>query len=310
MYNFNEEFLRIEGDRNTLRKLNSKLSSIESEINRTEELVSDLTKKLSKEKKDVDKLESFGLSYIYYKMRGSIEEKLSKEKFEFLEAQAKFIESEDYLKRLQYNKRELVKEISDIGDLDLKYNDLLNKSAEYVLRLNNEKSQKVSEILDRIKFISLEQKEIKEALFEGDRLLPCINDAISYLNSAHNWGVYDMMGGDLIGTIAKRSKMDDASNAINSIKVILKKYNAELDDLSEEISVSLNLSGISSMMDYLFDNFFTDYFIQGKINFALDSTTSLKNKVMNIQSNLTDKSNAYSNELASLKIKLEEELKK
>jgi hypothetical protein len=310
MYNFNEEFLKIHEERNILRKLKSKLSSIESEINKTEKLVADINQKLSKEKKDVDKLESFSLSYIYYKMKGNIDEKLSKEKFEFLEAQAKFIESEDYLKRLQSNKTQLVKEISAIGDLDLKYNALLNKSSEYILRLNNEKSQEISKILDRINFISLEQKEIKEVLFEGDRLLPCINDAISYLNSARNWGIYDMIGGDLIATMAKRSKMDDASNAINSIKVMLKKYNAELDDLSEEISISLNLNGISSIMDYFFDNFFTDYFIQGKINSALDSTTNLKNKVMIIQSNLNSKYKSYSIELTNLKFKLEEELKK
>lgn len=310
MYSFNDDFLKIEEERNTLRKLNSKLSSVENEINKTEKILDDLNEKLSKEKKDVDKLESFSLSYIYYKMKGKIDEKLSKEKLEFLEVQAKVIELEDYLKRLISNKNNLTKEISNIGDLDLKYDDLLNKSAEYVLKLNNEKSQKVSEILDRIKFISLEQKEIKEALFEGDRLLPCINDAISYLNSAQNWGIYDMLGGDLIATIAKRSKMDDASNAINSIKVMLKKYNAELNDLSEEINISLQLSGISSMMDYLFDNFFTDYFIQGKINSALDSTKKLKNQVINIQNNLTNKSKTYSQELANLKIKLEEELKK
>lgn len=310
MYNFNDEFLKIEEERNTLRKLKSKLSNIESEISKTEKTLVDLNTKLSKEKKDVDKLESFSLSYIYYKMKGNIDEKLSKEKFEFLEVQAKLIELKDYLKRLQYNKKELVKEINGIGNLDLKYDDLLNSSAEYVLRLNNEKSQKVSEILDRIKFISLEQKEIKEALFEGDRLLPCINDAISYLNSAKNWGIYDMMGGDLIATMAKRSKMDDASNAINSIKVMLKKYNAELDDLSEEINISLQLDGLSSVMDYFFDNFFTDYFIQGKINSALDSTTTLKNRVINIQNNLTNKSKAYSRELDNLKVNLEEELKK
>ncbi|MGG7058467.1 hypothetical protein ACQPUY_01725 [Clostridium nigeriense] len=310
MYNFNEEFLKIEEDRNRLRKLNSKLSTIKNEINKAEKILDNLNKNLSKEKNDVDKLEYFSLSYIYYKMKGNIDEKLSKEKFEFFEAQAKLIESKDYLNRLITNKKELIKEISTIGDLDLKYDDLLNNSAEYVLKLNNEKSQKISEILDRIKFISLEQKEIREALFEGDRLLPCINNSISHLNSAHNWGIYDIMGGDLLATMAKRSKMDDASKSINSIKVMLKKYNTELDDLSEEINISLQLDGLSSVMDYFFDNFFTDYFIQGKINSALDSTINLKNKVINIQSNLTNKSKAYSRELDSLKLKLEEELKK
>ena len=157
MNNINEEFIKIELERNTQKKLNSKLSVIENEINKIEKTFEELKRKLSKEKKDVDKLESFSLSSIYYKMKGNIDEKISKEKFEFLEAQAKYIECEDYLKRLFSNKKGILNDLSKLGDLDLKYDDLLKKSSDYILSLNNEKSKKVSEILSKIKFISFLQ---------------------------------------------------------------------------------------------------------------------------------------------------------
>ena len=310
MNNINEEFIKIELDKTKQKKLKNKLLAIENEINNTEKTFEELKIKLSKEKKDVDKLESFTLSYIYFKMKGNIDEKISKEKFEFLEAQAKYIECEDYLKRLFLNKKEILNEISQLGDLDLKYNDLLNKSSDYILSLNNDKSKNVLKILEKIKFLSIEKREIQEALFEGDRLIPYIDNAISSLNSAKSWGIYDMMGGDLIATMAKRSRMSDASNALNSIKIMLNKYNSELNDLSEDISVSLNLDSFSGFMDYFFDNFFTDYFIQGKINSALDSSIDLKNKVINIQNKLTDKLKVSEKNLENLKIKLEEEVKK
>ena len=310
MNNINEEFTKIELDKTKQKKLKNKLLAIGNEINKTEKTFEELKIKLSKEKKDVDKLESFTLSYIYFKMKGNIDEKISKEKFEFLEAQAKYIECEDYLKRLFLNKKEILNEISQLGDLDLKYNDLLNKSSDYILSLNNDKSKNVLKILEKIKFLSIEKREIQEALFEGDRLIPYIDNAISSLNSAKSWGIYDMMGGDLIATMAKRSRMSDASNALNSIKIMLNKYNSELNDLSEDISVSLNLDSFSGFMDYFFDNFFTDYFIQGKINSALDSSIDLKNKVINIQNKLTDKLKLSEKNLENLKIKLEEEVKK
>lgn len=310
MNNINEEFIKIELDRSKQKKLKNNLLAIENEISNTEKTFEELKNKLSKEKKDVDKLESFTLSYIYFKMKGNIDEKISKEKFEFLEAQAKYIECEDYLKRLLLNKKEILNEISQLGDLNLKYNHLLNKSSDYILSLNNDKSKNVSKILEKIKFISIEKREIQEALFEGDRLIPYIDNAISSLNSAKNWGIYDMMGGDLIATMAKRSKMSDASNALNSIKIMLNRYNSELNDLSEDISVSLNLDSFSGFMDYFFDNFFTDYFIQGKINSALDSSIDLKNKVINIQNKLTNKLKLSENNLENLKIELEDEVKK
>lgn len=310
MRSFNEEFLKLEEERNTLKKLKSKISTLDVEINKTNESLEMLKNILAREKKDVDNLESFSISYLYYKIKGSIDEKLSKEKLEFLEAQARYLEKEDYLNRLTSNKKQILKDISDIGNIDLKYDDLLNSSAEYILKFNSEKSEKVSSILNKLKATSLELKEIQEALIEGDKLIPYIDKAISNLNSAQNWGIYDMMGGDFIATMAKRSKMDDASKSINSIKVMLNRYNSELKDLSNEINVNLNLDSMSGLFDYLFDNFFTDYFVQGKINSALDSTKSLKSKVNNIQSNLTNKAQIYIKEIEVLKKDLENELKK
>lgn len=310
MRSFNEEFLKLEEERTTLKKLKSKISTLDVEINKTNESLEALKKILAKEKKDVDNLESFSLSYVYYKIKGSIDEKLSKEKLEFLEAQARYLEKEDYLNRLTSNKKQMLKDINDIGDIDLKYDDLLNNSAEYIIKFNNGKSEKVLLISNKLKNTSIELKEIQEALFEGDKLIPYIDKAISNLNSAQNWGIYDMMGGDFIATMAKRSKMDDALKSINSIKVMLNRYNAELKDLSDEINVNLNLDSMSSIFDYLFDNFFTDYFVQGKINSALDSTKNLKAKVNNIQSSLTNKAQNYKKEIENLKKELENELKK
>jgi hypothetical protein len=142
MYSFNESFLKLEEERISLRKLNSKLTIIDSEINKVSKSLESLKETLSKEKKDVNNLKSFTLTYLFYKIKGSIDEKLSKEKFEFLEAQAKFIETEDYLNRLISNKKSILNDINDIGNIDLKYDDLLTNSAQYVLNLNNEESKK------------------------------------------------------------------------------------------------------------------------------------------------------------------------
>ncbi|VYU03190.1 hypothetical protein [Clostridium tertium] len=306
MISFNEEFLKLEEEKNTLRKLKSKLSSLDDEISTTKNKYNDLKISLYKEKKDVDKLESLSLSYIFHKIKGNMDDKISKEKFEYLEAQAKFIEVEDYLNRLLSNKESLNKAICDIGNIDLKYNDLLEKSSEYIINLNNEKSLEISKILEEINKLSLEKKEIQEALREGTNLIPGIDVAISNLNSALNWGVYDMIGGDFIATMAKRSKMNDASNSINSIKVLLNRYNSELNDLSDNINISLDLDGFSGAMDYIFDNFFTDYIIQDKIKSALRSTKVLRYKVSDIQNNLTAQLQCTEIKINSLKKNLEE----
>ena len=307
---FNEKFINLSSEKNKQKKLLSKLLSIEEEIDRTEKNYTDLKKKLSKEEKDVTKLESLTLNSIYYKMRGTIDEKLSKEKFEFLEAKAKSLECYDYLKRLYLNRDNLNNEIESLGDLDLKHSNLLKESADYILNLNNEKTPIISEISNKINLLKLENKELSEAINEGNKLIPVIEDAISNLKSAQNWGIYDMMGGDFIATMAKRSKMNEASNSLNSIKILLNNYNSELQDLNKEASISLDINGLSSFMDYFFDNFFTDYFVQNKIDSALNSTINFKKEIIKIQSNLENNLNSNISFLEKLLEDLEKEIRK
>lgn len=57
MNNINEEFIKIELDKTKQKKLKNKLLAIENEINNTEKTFEELKSKLSKEKKDVDKLD-------------------------------------------------------------------------------------------------------------------------------------------------------------------------------------------------------------------------------------------------------------
>ena len=52
MLNFNEEFLKLEEDKNTLKKLKTKLSNIDLEIIKTNTSLKELKKILSKEEKD------------------------------------------------------------------------------------------------------------------------------------------------------------------------------------------------------------------------------------------------------------------
>lgn len=307
---FNERFINLSSEKNKQKKLLSKLLSIEEEIDKTEKNYTELKKKLSKEEKDVTKLESLSLNSLYYKMRGTIDEKLSKEKFEFLEAQAKSLECYDYLKRLYLNSDNLNKEIENLGDLDLKHSNLLKESADYILNLNNEKTPIISEISNKINFLKLENKELSEAIKEGNKLIPAIEDAISNLKSAQNWGIYDMIGGDFIATMAKRSKMNEASNSLNSIKILLNNYNSELQDLNQEASISLDINSLSGFMDYFFDNFFTDYFVQNKIDSALNSTISFKKEILKIQSNLENNLNSNISFLEKLLDDLEKEIRK
>ena len=63
-----------------------------------------------------------------------------------------------------------------------------------------------------------EAKELREAIAAADFALDSLCRARDSLNSARNWGIFDIVGGGLISTLIKRSKMSDASAEMEAAK--------------------------------------------------------------------------------------------
>lgn len=63
------------------------------------------------------------------------------------------------------------------------------------------------------------RREMKEAMDAGERALSSLRSAQEKLNSAGNWGLFDMFGGGLFSTMIKRSKMDDAQTLMEAAKL-------------------------------------------------------------------------------------------
>ena len=84
------------------------------------------------------------------------------------------------------------------------------------------------------------EKERQEAIDAGNRALFSLRAAQGQLNSAKNWGVVDLLGGGLITSMIKRSKMDDAQRYMEEAKRDLQTFSNELRDVSQSISLDFN----------------------------------------------------------------------
>ena len=112
------------------------------------------------------------------------------------------------------------------------------------------------------------RREMKEALDAGERALSSLRNAQEKLNSAGNWGLFDMFGGGLFSTIMKRSKMDDAQQLMEAAKSDLKRFQKELRDVSIPLDLRMEVGSFLSFADFFFDGFVADYLVQSKISEA------------------------------------------
>ena len=112
------------------------------------------------------------------------------------------------------------------------------------------------------------EKEIDEAINAANDALYHLDAADTLLNKAKNWGIADILGGGIMISMIKRSKMEDANSEIRKSQEALRKLSRELNDIRGYNFDGLQFDGFSMAADVWFDNVFMDIAAQSQISKA------------------------------------------
>lgn len=128
------------------------------------------------------------------------------------------------------------------------------------------------------------KKEIDEAIEAGRKTLQALDEAAEKLGSAKRWGIWDIVGGGLVSSLVKHSRIDDARKLLQQARNELESFSDELDDIQENLpEFDLEISDLVSTFDIVFDNVFADILVQEKVEetaWEVDKTrTRVKNAV-------------------------------
>ena len=113
-----------------------------------------------------------------------------------------------------------------------------------------------------------EKNEIMEAMAAGDDAIYYLEGAMEKLNSAGNWGIADILGGGMIISAVKRSRMREAQREMEKAKQAMMRFSREVADVDRSMNTDLDLDGFMGFADFFFDSFFIDMMVQSKINDA------------------------------------------
>ena len=131
-----------------------------------------------------------------------------------------------------------------------------------------------------------DKKEIREAIQAGETALVSMEKAREKLESAKNWGLFDMFGGGIFSTFMKHSKIDDASSYMEDAKRSLAVFERELKDVSLSTGFSIDLDSFLRFADIFMDNVFVDVMVQSRINESITSLDQASDRIRSILSTL------------------------
>ena len=130
------------------------------------------------------------------------------------------------------------------------------------------------------------RKELQEALAAGRQTLSHIQAAMDDLQTAGNWGTWDILGGGLIADAMKYSSMDEAQKKLEWVQSDLRRYQAELADVAQTAAFDLQPGGFLQFADFFWDNLFADFAVRDRIYQAQDQLQGLEVQVNRIQAGL------------------------
>lgn len=245
----------------------------------------ELSENLAREEYDVKKLEALSITSLFYQILGTVEQKLDKERQEFLAAKLKYDSSKNMISALEYEILSLEANIKNLGDPQSDYLKLL-KEKERILEKSED--EKYSRLIERVSDLESDRKELKEAVSAGNQVLSELEKVISSLKSAGNWGIFDLIGGGIIATAVKHSKIDDAKKAVDQVQHLLHKFHQELSDvqLNPESDLGIEIGSFQKFADYFFDGLIFDWVVQSKINQSLKNSEKIREDVVRIISRL------------------------
>jgi hypothetical protein len=246
---------------------------------------------LQREEMDVKRLQGITLTSLIHLIKGDKEDILSMEEREVLSAKLKYDEACSDIDKISREIESLSQKLGEFRSLDSEYTSLVAEKEAYIKNEVPETKKKLDELMEEKIHSEARQKEIGEAIEAGQKLLDSLSEVQASLESASNWGTFDMLGGGLLATMAKHDKIDEARYKVNGAQSSLRKFHRELSDLGESIDIDLEIDSFLSFADYFFDGFFVDWAVQSKIEGALNKTdytiSAVKRLVLDLKKNLT-----------------------
>lgn len=127
---------------------------------------------------------------------------------------------------------------------------------------------RVDHLADALAEARSREREVREALGAGEALSAGLARVHGFLRSAGSWGAWDLMGGGMISSMIKHDRIGLARSELAGTASLADRFRRELGDIGAEGPAIPGIDPFTSTTDVFFDNVFSDWAVQSRIEEA------------------------------------------
>lgn len=289
-----EKMACCQEDRNVLKALTEQERVCREELERCRAA-------RDKEQRDVDRLEGVSLASLLASLRGDRDERMDRERAEAYAAAMRYDAAkrqlDEVLEDMEFRRRRM----ADNRFAREAYDRLLEEKAAELGGQDPSQAERLRQIEERLTELTDRRRELQEAIFAGETVAAKLRFLLEKLDSAAGWSTFDLMGGGLLADMAKYSHLDDARKLAVELQSALRRYEAELADVTISADFRIEVGGFLSVTDVWFDNVFADWAVRDHIRESESRVQETRRQVEALQEKLRSDMSAVEKELEQVR---------
>ena len=281
-------------------QLEAQLQDLQAQRAERDRRVMETGRLFREEQDDVDRLEKGGLRALLLSLTGDKEVRLSQERREALSAKLQYDQARRDLEDIDRRIGELLREKDGLRVDRIRRDALLEEKAGLLKQLGGAAGARLTELDQQLDALGHQRREVQEALSAGRSAETALSAVLDSLDSAEDWGTWDMFGGGLLSTIAKHGHLDDAQAGIGYAQQCLSRFRTELADVQRMDVPQVYIGDFATFADYFFDGLFADWYVQSRIHDAQDGVSEVHMRVLDALRRLEEMDRGLKGEQDSL----------
>lgn len=257
---------------------------------------------LSRERRDVDRLSSVSLASLLAALKGDRADRLEREQAEALAACLRRDQAQADLADIDRRLLAAESALQRLGFPAGRVTALEAELAEAIAAAGGPAAAQLASLEAELAGVQARQKELEEAEAAGRAALQALDQMADALSEAGGLGQWDLLGGGMLVSLAKRDALDRARSAADRVQAALRSFRAELADVAPAARApEAPADDFTAFADWFFDNLFTDLAVQRRIRDSESGVSRARAAVEQALGRLASLRDAQTQRLAALR---------